>query len=311
MDGIKTKKAIKRPPLEGFYPYIVFLILGFFVADLIVINLRGSMLPDSVPPSRPNRLQTTNFQSRGGMGSITSRNIFSADGKIPETLALKKQKPEDQKEQVDLPPILSSLPLALVGTIVHSNPAKSIANIEVRPKTTVIAVRPNQEIDTLATLLSVERGKVIIRNSSSGRKEYIEIKNLNKISFTAPKGDAPASSGKDEVHMLGQNTYEISRADILKYTADMSAVLQQAAMQPRRKANGEIDCFQFLSIQPGSIYTKLGFQKGDCLKAVNDEPIDSPAKAMQMYNDLKGASNIKIKVERDGRDQNNDYNVKQ
>lgn len=309
MDKIILKKTIPKPPFEGLYPYIVFLFLGYFIADLTIIELRSNMIPDFAPPSiRQNNSRQTPT-SRGSLSSITSRNLFSADGQIPDTLASKQEKKQNgEKQEEDQTPVPSSLPLNLVGTLVHSNPAKSIANIEVKSKSTVIAVRPEMDIDKIATLVSVERGKAIIRNTNSGRLEYIEIKDLNKISFNAPKNQAPAK--KQDVRAVGQNSFEVNRSDILKYTSDLSNVLQQAAMQPRRKANGEIDCFQFLSIQQNSIFTQLGFQKGDCLKAVGDEAIDSPNKAMEMYQKLKGSDSIKLKVERDGRDQIFDYNIR-
>lgn len=310
MDQVQTKKKIKRPPLEGLYPYLVFILLGFFVADLALIPLRGHMMPTQAPPSKPKKSRSEELVARSTLTPITARNIFSRDGLIPAPLA-QKAKPgqEEQAAPKDAAPVPSSLPLSLIGTIVHSNPEKSIANIEVRPKSTVIAVRVNKDIDTLATLLSVERGKVIIRNLNNQRLEYLEIKSLNKLSFNAPKASTGAS-GKQEVKQTGQNKFEINRADVLKYTSDMSSVLQQAAMQPRRKANGEIDGFKFLNIQPGSIYTQLGFQVGDVIKSVNGEPVDSPAKAMEMYNTLKGANSIKILIERDGREQENDYTIK-
>lgn len=313
MERPLLKKRIKRPPFEGLYPYLVFLLIGFAAADLVMISVRGRMLPTQVPPSRPRRAQQDQIVPRERFAPIISRNIFSRDGTIPETLAEKKRKEDAQQSGESAPdvPVPSNLPLTLVGTIVHSNPEKSIANVEVKPKSTVMAVRVGKNIDTLATLLAVERGKIFIRNLSNQRKEFIEIKNLTKVSFSAAKpatGAPPA--GKQEVRQTSQGKFEINRADVLKYTSDMSSVLQQAAMQPRRKANGEIDCFRFLSIQPNSIYTQLGFQTGDCIKAVNGEPVDSPAKAMELYNALKGSNNIKITVERDGRDMENDYTVK-
>lgn len=306
MDKVKTKRIIKRPPFEGVYPYVVFLFLGYCIADLVALQMRGYMLPSSPPPLRSAQIQDSGLQSRGSFSGITSRNIFTADGSIPDALSTTAEEKTDERR--DEAPVPSSLPLGLVGTIVHSNPNKSIANIEVRPKSTVIAVRPNQEIDNLATLVSVERGRIIIRNSNNQRLEFLELKNMTKLTFNAPKASATTSVG--DVKAVGDNKFEIKRSDILKYTSDLSSVLQQAAMQPRRKANGEIDCFQFLSIQPGSIYTQLGFQKGDCLKSVNGEFIDSPAKAMEMYNSLKSAPNIKIMVERDGRDQLMDYTAR-
>jgi len=306
-EKLQIRKKIRPPPFEAYYPYLVFIFLGFCAADLAMIPLRSSMLPTQVPPSRPKKMANDMGSPRSALASITTRNLFSADGVIPDTLSqIEKKKAGTQDKEAA--PVLSTLPLTLIGTIVHSDPSKSIADVEVKSKTTTIAVRVGKDIDTLATLTAVERGKIIIRNLANQRLEYIEIKDQSKLSFSAAKATSPVA--KQEVKQVGQDHFEISRADLLKYTSDMSSVLQQAAMQPRRKSNGEIDGFKFLNIQPNSIYSQLGFQVGDVIKSVNGEPVDSPAKAMEMYNALKGNGNIVLGIERDGHDQSFNYNVK-
>lgn len=290
---------------QKFYPWLLILLLAYAAADLIILQIRPLMLPSEAPPARQQRGQIQVGVDRAGLNTVTSRNIFAADGVIPPPLVAQGQ---EQAPAQDAAPVPSSLPLNLLGTLVHSNPEKSIATIEVKSKSTTVALRVGRDIPGIATLVKVERNKAIIRNLGNNRLEFIEIKQANKIAFSSSRTTAPAAS--TEVKVTGQNRFEVNRADVLKYTSDMASVLQQAAMQPRRNANGEIECFKFLAIQPGSIYTQLGFQVGDCLKGVNGEKIDSPAKAMEMYNALKTANSIKIMVERDGRDQENDYSVK-
>lgn len=305
-----ANNANSKPIFEKFLPYLFVIFLGFCIADLLILNYRDLMLPKEPPPAHPKQNNFSNENNRGAYNSIFSRNMFSADGTIPDPLIAEGAK-DNKGEQRDLPPVPSQLPLNLVGTIVHSNAQKSIANIELRGKNQVLAYSPNREIDKLATLLKVERSKIIIRNLNNNRLEYLEMKLNNKISFSGSKPtmfDASKTAG-NEVKAIGNNKFEIKRADILKYTSNMGEVLQQAAMAPKRGANGEIEGFKFLSIQPGSIYTQLGFQNGDVIKGVNGESIDSPAKAMEMYNTLKNSNNVKIKVERDGRDNDFDYNV--
>jgi general secretion pathway protein C len=128
--------------------------------------------------------------------------------------------------------------------------------------------------------------------------------------FNLQGSKPPPSGGGGDVAQVAPNKFEIKRADLLKYTNNMASILQQAAMAPRRNANGEIDGFKFLSIQPGSIYSQLGFQNGDTIKGVNGEKVDSPAKAMELYNALKTSNSIKLTIERDGRDTDMDYTVK-
>lgn len=301
---------MKKPRFEKFLPALFFIFLGYCLADVLILNFRDLMLPNQAPPSRPRRSRFDDGNTKSAYSSITSRNIFNSDGTIPDPLLPAGQEGKPKNIQ-DLPPVLSNLPLALVGTIVHSNPEKSLANIELKGKSQVLAFRPKQEINKIAILMKVERNKVIIRNTNNQRLEFLEMGSAAKLNFMTTKAPPEAMKpGPTEVQQVGQNKFQIKRADVLKYTNNMAEVLQQAAMAPKRGANGEIECFKFLSIQPGSIYTQLGFQNGDCIKGVNGEPVDSPAKAMEMYNALKTSNNIKMKIERDGKDQDIDYDVK-
>lgn len=300
----------QKPFFEKFLPYLLFIFVGYGLADVVILNYRDLMLPTQPPPARPKKSNSENLTSRGAYNTVISRNIFSSDGIIPDQLVAAGQKKQDRID--DQAPVLSSLPITLVGTIVHSNPAKSIANVNVKSKNQTLAYSVGREIDSLAKLEKVERNRIIVRNNNNNRLEYVEMKvDGGKISF----GSAKTATGgenvaKADVMQIAPNKFEIKRSDVLKYTNDMASVLQQAAMAPRRAANGEIEGFKFLSIQPGSIYTQLGFQNGDVLKSVNGEKIDSPAKAMELYNALKNSNSINMTVERDGKDQDNGYTIK-
>lgn len=297
-----------KPAFEKLLPYLFFIFLGYCVADLLILNFRDLMLPNQPPPAHPKRASSLDSNNRGAYNSIISRNIFNPEGVIPDALTADGK--EAKKPREDMPPVPSQLPLNLVGTIVHSNPEKSIASIEIRGKNSVLPFTINHEIEKIATLTKIERNKVFLRNLNNNQNEYLEMKSASKISFSGAKPmvtEGVKASG--EVKQVAPNKFELKRSDVLKYTSDMASVLQQAAMAPKRGASGDIEGFKFLSIQPGSIYTQLGFQNGDVIKGVNGEPVDSPAKAMELYNTLKNSNNIKIKVERDGRDTDFDYNV--
>jgi general secretion pathway protein C len=303
------KPAAQKPIFEKYLPYLLFILIGYFTADVLILNFRDLMLPNKPPPARPPKSIGDNAPSKGAYSSVISRNIFSSDGVIPDPLLANGQ---TGSQQDDAPPVPSSLPLALKGTIVHSDPKKSIANVEVRSKNQVLAYGVGRDIEGLAILQKVERSRIIIRNSNNSRLEYIEMKlEGGKINFVGSKTPPPSAGGaKQDVAQVAPNKFEIKRSDLQKYLADTASILQQASMVPRRNANGEIECYKFIGIQPGSVYTQLGFQVGDCLKAVNGEKIDSPAKAMELYNSLKNSPNIKILTERDGRENENDYTVK-
>ncbi len=310
-DGRVKQAPIRKPVFEKYLPYVLFIFIGYCLADVLILNYRDKMLPTQPPPARPAHSETDNTVSRGAYNTLISRNIFNSDGLIPDPLM---PAGETKRKEDDSTPVLTSLPLALKGTIVHSNPAKSIANIEIRSKNQVLAYSIGRDIDGLASLKSVERNKAIFRNTNNNRLEFIEMKSEGaKISFSAaalkPTGGV-LPDGKGEIAQVAPNKYEIKRSDLQKYLGNISGILQQASMIPRRGANGEIEGFKFISIQPGSVYTTLGFQNGDTIKGVNGEKIDSPQKAMEQFNSLKDAAKIKILRERDGRDEETEYTVK-
>ncbi|MES2855004.1 MAG: hypothetical protein V4692_04025, partial [Bdellovibrionota bacterium] len=100
------------------------------------------------------------------------------------------------------------------------------------------------------------------------------------------------------------------RDDINRLTNNLPELLQQARAVPRMGPNGQIECFSLADIAQGSIYEQLGLKRGDCIESVNGEKIDSPGKAMEMYNALRSGSNsINIGVERGGQKQEMNYSI--
>ncbi|MEN0058559.1 MAG: type II secretion system protein GspC [Bdellovibrio sp.] len=293
----------QRPPLEKWYPYILFIFIGYCIADLAILAYRDYMLPQASSSTQRKSSTATTHVSRGAYNSITSRNIFASSGVIPDAL-VDKSKGSEQEEAA---PVLSQLPLNLIGTLVHSNPAKSIAAIDIRGKNQVISYTPGKEIESMASILRVERQKVIFRNLNSNRLEYIEIKKEgNKVAF----GASTRGGESKEVQKTGDNTFAIKRSDLLKYTNDLTSVLMQARAVPNREpGTGNINGFRILDMQPGSIYEQLGLQRMDVIKSVDGTPVDSPAKAMELYNSLKNSSKLTLQVERNGKNETMTYNI--
>lgn len=292
--------------LEPYYPYVFATLVAFAIADNIVLSIRPAMLPEGAPPSRPPVRVADNAPTRGGYNTIISRNIFSFEGTIPDALVAKGETAKPDENQIPVP---SSLPLNLIGTIVHSNPDKSVATIEIKGKNQTLAFRPKNDIEGFATLVKIERNKVIFRNLNSNRLEYIETKLANKLSFkgSAPKVEAP----KGDVIQSAPNQFQVKRSDLLKYTNNLASILQEARSVPNRNpTTGEVDGFRILDFKPGSIYEQLGLQRMDVIKGVNGEPVDSPAKAMELYNALKTSDKVMLSIERNGKTENFDYNVK-
>jgi general secretion pathway protein C len=293
-----------RPPFEAVYVYLFAAFLGYILSDLSILSYRPSMLPTEAPPAKvtgPSRARQAN---KLDYESIADRNLFNSDGKIPPPISAEG----GGEGEADRPAILSQLPLKLEGTIVHADTKKSVASINLRNKNETQVLRLDEEIDGIARITKIERRRVTFRNLANSRLEYIEIPKDEKINFGLK---SPRVSGGSEIEKRGEFDFSLRRDDLSKYTANLSEILNQARMVPNivPGSGGRVEGFRFVSINPGSIFEKLGFKTMDVIKSVNGEMVNSPTRAMEFYNTLKSANNIQLGVERNGRDENFGYTV--
>jgi len=297
-------QTVGERSFDKHLPMVLILLIALFSADLTILFFRDSLLPTSAPPTFPQRGSLNPaVKSRTEYGPITDRNIFNSDGIIPNPLSA----PEGEMYADDGPAVKSTLPLNLIGTIVHANPGKSVATIQLRTTNEVIPYLPNDQIENVATLIRVQRRKAIIRNTQSSRLEYIEIPEDAKVSFAKMAAPAAATG----VFSQQGDTISIKRSDLNNYLKNLPDLLQQATAVPNivPGSGGEVDGFKMLGIEPGSVFSQIGLKVGDVLKGVNGEKVNSPAKAMELYNNLRNEGRIELEVERDGRTQSLNFNI--
>ncbi len=147
---------------------------------------------------------------------------------------------------------MSQLPLSLEGTLVSSNPKRSVATINIKSRSETNAFMVDQEIRGMARITAIQRRKVIFRNLSNHRLEFIEIPKDSSLILNMKEGVAQ----KGDVKKEGEFDFTMNRADLNKYISNLGAVLNQARMVPNivPGTGGRVEGFRFVSIQPGSIY---------------------------------------------------------
>lgn len=293
----------QRPPLEKYYGFFIAALIGWMLADLILLSYRPSMLPSEAPPIQQERPRIQKMAMLQDYNSIMDRNIFSEDGKIPPALSADKNGNGGDESA----PVQSQLPIQLLGTIVHFNPKMSIATVTINSSNQTMSYSVDENMGDIAELKKIERKRIVFMNTNLRRLEFIEIPDDAAFNFAV---GAPVLGGNDLVQKEGQNDFTIKRADLEGLTGNLSSLLQQARMEPRIGPDGQPDGFCFTNIQPGTPYEKFGFKIGDCIKNVNGEAINSPGKAMELYQLLRQASFVQLGIERDGRDEKFNYSIK-
>jgi general secretion pathway protein C len=220
------------------------------------------------------------------------------------------------------PPVKTALRASLVGAVIAEEPRWSIASI------TDLATRDTRIYgigDPVlgATLLSVEpirderdataQGfKVVAIVCNNGQKEYVDFEAEATVAGGPNIGvynpNPPGGPAVDGVKAVGDNRYEVQHKVIEGSLSNLNAIATQARVVPNFK-NGAANGFKIFSIQPGSLYAAIGVQNGDVIQKVNGYEINSPDKALEIYQKLRDSRHITLELERNGQGLLKEYNV--
>ncbi len=222
------------------------------------------------------------------------------------------------------PPVKSDLRLQLVASVMAERPQWSLATLAdaTTHETRVLGVGDQM---AGATLLAVSRVrddrdatgngfKVVAIVCNGGTKEYVDyepgagpadVGNIGVASVPRPGGPTPPGQG---VTKVADNRYEIDRGVVDGALNNMSNLATQARIVPSFK-NGVANGFKLFSIQPGSLYANIGIENGDVIQRINGYEMNSPDKALEIYQKLRDANRIEIELERRGETVRKSYSI--
>lgn len=269
--------------------------VGMLISDFTTTYFRAQMLPiGGATKVKMAKKGFSNKKTASIWSSLRDKNIFNADHYLAPTMSEKTNGGESGGENNK--PVLTSLPLKLVGSIIHGARQKSVATIQVSGKD-IQAVMEEEEVEGMAKIREITRFKVIFRNLRNRKLEYIEIKEENKIQMGVSSKKTDQSFGNVE-----KTNFTFKRTELNKYLENLPRVLQDAKAVPyvAPGSGGEVSGFKLVAIKAGSIYETLGLKRGDIIKGVNGEPVDTPQKAMELYQALKSADGIQLEITRGG-----------
>lgn len=282
------------------------LLCAYFLADLTAL-LVGKWIPNP-PPARDSFMASGSFRRQKSVdqySGIWSRNLFNSKGLIPG---------EDAQPGLSDPggaPVRTTLPFALVGTLILQDELKSIATLEDKAASMIYPVRIDDEVPSKIRIIKVEPYKVVFLNLASGRREFVDLPHDGAPSLIAPKAATPGKPGGAVgagIEKVNSTTFNVARTEVDKALADLNQVLTQARAIPNIE-NGQASGYKLFQIVPGSIYDKLGLQNGDVIKGLNGQPVNDPGKAFEMLNELKTSSFLELSVMREGKTSNFSYNI--
>ena len=214
----------------------------------------------------------------------------------------------EQKPSWSATPVRSALHGTLVGTAIADPPRYSLCQIT-NPDVNETQVYSIGDKYQGARVYQVEKERVLIDND--GRNEYIDnnaaaAPNLGVTPMPQP-GQA-AQGGGEGVKQLSENQYVVAKAEINNALTNLSDLATKARIVPSFK-NGVANGFKLFSIVPDSLYSKIGVQNGDVIRKINGYEMNSPDKALEIYQKLRDANRIEIELERRGDTVRKSYSI--
>jgi general secretion pathway protein C len=293
-------------------------VVGAAIRPRPVVDL--STLPSSRPPPAPARLETDRLYAL--LGQKPPAPPPAGDDQQPA----QARGPQNCWDR-DATPAKSSLRAQLVAAVLAEPPRASIASItDLNTRETHVYGIGDRVLG--AQVLSVERlrdegdatgrgFKVVAILCNEGRKEFVDFESAG-AGAQQPQGPVrpvgpvatpePAQGVSDAVKQLADNRYEVKKSYIDSTLSNLNTVATQARIVPSFK-NGVANGFKLFSIQPGSLYSAIGVQNGDVIQRINGYEINSPDKALEVYQKLRESPHITIDIERNGQVIRKEYNV--
>ncbi len=264
-----------------FFALLIFLIIGTNITKLV---LNGSSfikdeVSSSIKTSKDNLKKIKNSISHVNYTLITEKNIF---GNLTTA-------GDNQQENTTL--TQDDIPLALIGTILTKG-STPYAIIEETKNKLQDTFTVGNSVFSIGTLTAILKNKVEIKING-------EIKILTIDDFDS---DMDEDMGDGPVMYLD--------ATEVKNTLDnLPAVMTQARAIPFWQGGKPVG-LRLFAIKSGSIFEKLGLKNGDILKDINGKKLGDFSKAMEIFEDLKNETSLKIQLERSKQETTLQYKIR-
>ncbi len=271
------------------------LVAGMLTGRIIDLSLGGDLV---LLPELPSRQASVRQLDEDDFQVILDRNLFNSQavGQSVERVDLTTATAAGS----DKPAARPAGDLELLGTVVAGE--DSLALIRVGRKAGVY--RLESELAPGTTLIEVERNMVAIRDRGV-RRELLLVKPKGNGKETKSVRKTAKSNGQG-VSAVGENRWQISRSAATNARANLNSLLSTARMIPQMQ-NGKTIGFKLVEMERGSLLEQVGLKVGDLVVEINQVELNSPEKALQVFQQVREATNISLGLVRNGKRETFEY----
>ncbi len=271
-------------------------VTGVLSGRIIDLSLGGEvpLMVESVSrPASIRQLDDADFQV------ILDRNLFNSlmVGQTSDQINLSSAPVTGKTSTV----ARSSVDLALIGTIVAGD--QSLALIKIGNKAGVFRLKA--ELSPGVAVIEIARHMVVLRDH--GVRRELKLKKRKETVARQVRQGGKAAAGRGVVAQ-GEDRWKISRTAAENARANLNSLLQTARMIPQVQ-NGKTIGFKLVELERGSLLEQIGLKVGDLVVEINQVELNSPEKALQVFQQVREAKNISLGLVRGGQRKTFEYNL--
>jgi general secretion pathway protein C len=286
--------------LSGLANTALFVLCCFLVADTANAVFAALLTPGFVAASVDRGPAPPAQRSWSDRQVILARNLFNASILAPDAPLAPIE--EDLEA--------TRLPLKLRTTAAASDPALSVAVVEMLDTGETRVVRVGDELASGAPVLRIERRRVVVSENGLPRELVLETPGGDvSVSVTpsrARSGRAAASAraarlrearsarraaggGRGlakSIRRLADDRFAVPRSQVEEVARNPASLLSQASITPELDDDGAMLGLRVRSIRPGSVFEEVGIENDAVIVEVNGVAIDSPEQMARVMREL-------------------------
>jgi general secretion pathway protein C len=150
----------------------------------------------------------------------------------------------------------------------------------------------------------------------AGKTEVLELAFLERAGGPLLPPVPPAQEARRDpqaqasgVAESGENRFVVDQRELNNALENMNQLLTQARMVPFFNA-GKAEGFRIFAIRPNSLFEKIGLRDGDVLQRVNGNELTDPARAFELFEQLKDEKAVSVDLLRNGAKQTLSYEIR-
>ncbi len=269
------------------------IISGVLAGRLIDLSIGGEVISFGRPGSGQTavrQLDEEDFQI------ILSRNLFNsaAVGTAAERVNLYSTAIPVTADEAPR----ATADLVLIGTVVAGK--DSLALIKLGKKAGIFQL--NEELSPRLVVSEIGRKLVVLKDH--GVRRDLPLKQRKGARAQLVK--KVIGSAQEGIVAIDEGRWRVSKAVANNARANLNSLLQTARMIPEIN-NGKTVGFKLVAIDKGSLLEQIGLRVGDLIVEINQIELDSPEKALQIFQQVREANDITLGLMRDGKPETFEY----